>query len=52
MNIGPANSQLEACDLTSLDYFLWGYVNSKVHTHKPIATDAFGGTIESVIRDI
>ena len=32
---GPVNWQPRSCDLTPLDYFLWGYVKSHVYTDKP-----------------
>ncbi|GFX50702.1 uncharacterized protein TNCV_2722881 [Trichonephila clavipes] len=32
---GPVNWPPRSCDLTSLDYFLWGYVKSLVYADKP-----------------
>ncbi|GFT92594.1 uncharacterized protein TNCV_1480821 [Trichonephila clavipes] len=32
---GPVNLPPRSCDLTPLDYFLWGYVKSLVYTYKP-----------------
>ncbi|GFU73689.1 transposable element Tc3 transposase, partial [Trichonephila clavipes] len=32
---GPVNWPPRSCDLTSLDYFLWGYVMSLVYADKP-----------------
>ncbi|GFW30524.1 uncharacterized protein TNCV_454621 [Trichonephila clavipes] len=32
---GPVNWPPRSCDLTPLDYFLWGYVKSLVYTDKP-----------------
>ncbi|GFV11544.1 transposase [Trichonephila clavipes] len=32
---GPMNWPPRSCDLTPLDYFLWGYVKSLVYADKP-----------------
>ncbi|GFW32380.1 uncharacterized protein TNCV_675391 [Trichonephila clavipes] len=32
---GPVNWPPRSCDLTPLDYFLWGYLNSLVYADKP-----------------
>ncbi|GFW42775.1 hypothetical protein TNCV_473651 [Trichonephila clavipes] len=32
---GPVNWPPKSCDLTPLDYFLWGYVKSLVYADKP-----------------
>ncbi|GFX75713.1 uncharacterized protein TNCV_3575381 [Trichonephila clavipes] len=32
---GPVNWPPRSCDLTPLDYFLWGYVKSMVYADKP-----------------
>ena len=32
---GEVNWPLRSCDLTHLDYFLWGYLKSKVYTNNP-----------------
>ncbi|GFX87477.1 uncharacterized protein TNCV_1330121 [Trichonephila clavipes] len=32
---GPVNWPPRSCDLTPLDFFLWGYVNSLVYADKP-----------------
>ncbi|GFU13542.1 hypothetical protein TNCV_938281 [Trichonephila clavipes] len=34
---GPVNWPPRSCDLTPLDYFLWGYVKSLVYADKPNA---------------
>ena len=44
---GPVN-----CDLTPLDYFLWGYVKSLVYADKPATIDALEANIVRVLRDI
>ncbi|GFU94611.1 hypothetical protein TNCV_2984051 [Trichonephila clavipes] len=37
--LGPVNWPPRSCDLTSLDYFLWGYVKSLVYADKPQTLD-------------
>lgn len=49
---GPVNWPPRSCDLTPLDFFLWGYVKSKVYADKPATIDALEANIERVIRDI
>jgi len=39
------------CDLTPLDYFLWGYVKSLVYSDKPQALDHLEDNIRHVIAD-
>ncbi|GFY26131.1 uncharacterized protein TNCV_354481 [Trichonephila clavipes] len=41
-----------SCDLTPLDYFLWGYVKSLVYTDKPQTLDHLEDNIRRVIADI
>ncbi|GFV65855.1 putative DD41D transposase [Trichonephila clavipes] len=36
---GPVNWPSRSCDLTPLDYFLWGYVKSLVYADKPQTLD-------------
>ncbi|GFU39882.1 uncharacterized protein TNCV_3840361 [Trichonephila clavipes] len=36
---GPVNWPPRSCDLTPLDYFLWGYVKSLVYADKPQKRD-------------
>ncbi|GFS83918.1 uncharacterized protein TNCV_2363521 [Trichonephila clavipes] len=38
---GPVNWPPRSCDLTTLDYFLWGYVKSLVYADKPQTLDPF-----------
>ncbi|GFW50203.1 uncharacterized protein TNCV_4696211 [Trichonephila clavipes] len=38
---GPVNGPVRSCDLTPLDYFLWGYVKSLVYADKPQTLDHF-----------
>ncbi|GFT54451.1 uncharacterized protein TNCV_2727731 [Trichonephila clavipes] len=49
---GPGNWPPRACDLTPLDYFLWGYVKSWVYADKPQTLDHFEDNIRRVIVDI
>ncbi|GFV69922.1 hypothetical protein TNCV_1982891 [Trichonephila clavipes] len=41
-----------SCDLTPLDYFLWGYVKSLVYADKPQKPDYLEDNIRRVIADI
>ncbi|GFU59067.1 uncharacterized protein TNCV_2933641 [Trichonephila clavipes] len=36
---GPVNWPPRSCDLTPVDYFLWGYVKSLVYADKPQTLD-------------
>ncbi|GFW28940.1 putative transposable element [Trichonephila clavipes] len=49
---GPVNWPPRSCDLTPLDYFLWGYVKSLAYADKPQTLDHLEDTIRSVIADI
>ncbi|GFW86845.1 transposable element Tc3 transposase [Trichonephila clavipes] len=49
---GPVNWPPISCDLTPLDYFLWGYVKSLVHADKPPTLDHLEDNIRRVIADI
>ncbi|GFV67513.1 retrovirus-related Pol polyprotein from transposon 297 [Trichonephila clavipes] len=49
---GPVNWPPRSCDLTPLDYFLWGYVKSLVYADKPQTLDHLEDNIRSVIADI
>ncbi|GFV83926.1 histone-lysine N-methyltransferase SETMAR [Trichonephila clavipes] len=49
---GPVNWPPRSCDLTPLDYFLWGYVKSSVYADKPQTLDQLKDNIRSVIADI
>ncbi|GFU63236.1 uncharacterized protein TNCV_2656811 [Trichonephila clavipes] len=49
---GPVNCPPRACDLTPLDYFLWGYVKSLVYADKPQTLDHLEDNIHRVIADI
>ncbi|GFW91168.1 uncharacterized protein TNCV_1808891 [Trichonephila clavipes] len=49
---GPVNWPPRSCDLTPLDYFLWGYVKSLVYGDKPQTLDHLEDNIRRVIADI
>ncbi|GFU36544.1 hypothetical protein TNCV_1444891 [Trichonephila clavipes] len=49
---GPVNWPPRSCDLTPLDYFLWGYVKSLVYADKPQTLDHLEDNIRRVIPDI
>ncbi|GFV96443.1 putative DD41D transposase [Trichonephila clavipes] len=46
---GPVNWPPRSCDLTSLDYFLWGYVKSLVYADKAPTLDHLEDNIRRVI---
>ncbi|GFX65465.1 uncharacterized protein TNCV_4735131 [Trichonephila clavipes] len=48
---GPVNWPPRSCDLTPLDYFLWGYVKSLVYADKPQKLDHLEDNIHRVIAD-
>ncbi|GFW19428.1 DUF4817 domain-containing protein [Trichonephila clavipes] len=49
---GPVNRPPRSCDLTPLDYSLWGYVKSLVYADKPQTLDPLEDNIRRVIADI
>ncbi|GFU56533.1 uncharacterized protein TNCV_2773141 [Trichonephila clavipes] len=49
---GPVNWPPRSCDLTQLDFFLWGYVKSLVYADKPQTLDHLEDNIRRVIADI
>ncbi|GFW65388.1 uncharacterized protein TNCV_396541 [Trichonephila clavipes] len=49
---GPVNWPPRSCDLTPLDYFLWGYVKSLAYADKPQMLDHLEDNIRRVIADI
>ncbi|GFU92169.1 transposase [Trichonephila clavipes] len=49
---GPVNWPPRSCDLTTLDYFLWGYVKSLVYADKPETLDSLEDNTRRVIADI
>ncbi|GFW01932.1 DUF4817 domain-containing protein [Trichonephila clavipes] len=48
---GPVNWPPRSCDLTPLDYFLWGYVKSLVYANKSQTLDHLEDNIRRVIAD-
>ncbi|GFT74384.1 uncharacterized protein TNCV_539301 [Trichonephila clavipes] len=52
LRFGPVNRPPRSCDLTPLDYFLWGYVKSLVYADKPQTLDHLENSIHRVIADI
>ncbi|GFX10918.1 pro-Pol polyprotein [Trichonephila clavipes] len=48
----PVNWPPISCDVTPLDYFLWGYVKSLVYADKPQTLDHLEDNIRRVIADI
>ncbi|GFV19861.1 putative DD41D transposase [Trichonephila clavipes] len=49
---GPVKWPPRSCDLTQLNYFLWGYVNSLVYADQPQTLHHFQDNIRRVIVDI
>ncbi|GFU00265.1 uncharacterized protein TNCV_802171 [Trichonephila clavipes] len=49
---GPVNWPPRSCDLTPLDYFLWGYVKSLVYADKSQTLHHLEDNIRRVIADI
>ncbi|GFV80410.1 DUF4817 domain-containing protein [Trichonephila clavipes] len=49
---GPVNWPPRSCDLTLLDYLLWGYVKSMVYADTPQTLDYLEDNIRCVIADI
>lgn len=49
---GPVNYPPRSCDLTPCDFFLWGYVKSKVYANHPITIADLKTNIRTVIREI
>ncbi|GFT05681.1 putative DD41D transposase [Trichonephila clavipes] len=49
---GPVNWPPRSCDLTPIDYFLWGYVKSLVYADNPQTLDPLKDNIRRVIADI
>ncbi|GFX99660.1 putative DD41D transposase [Trichonephila clavipes] len=49
---GPVKWPPRSCDLTPLDYFLWGYVKSLVYADKPQTLDHLEDNTRRVIADI
>ncbi|GFX80254.1 putative DD41D transposase [Trichonephila clavipes] len=52
LRFGPVNWAPRSCDLTPLDYFLWGYVKSLVYSDKPQTRDHLEDNIRRATADI
>ena len=48
----PVSWPPRSCDITPLNFFLWGYVKSKVYADKPAAIQALEADIARVINAI
>ncbi|GFY07739.1 uncharacterized protein TNCV_4133361 [Trichonephila clavipes] len=49
LRFGPVNWPPRSCDLTPLDYLLWGYVKSLVYADKPQTLDHLEDNIRRVL---
>jgi len=49
---GNVNWPPRSCDLTPLDFFLWGYLKSQVYANKPRTIDALKVNIRNTIQQI
>ncbi|KAK0166333.1 hypothetical protein PV328_004759 [Microctonus aethiopoides] len=49
---GDRNWPPRSCDLTPLDFFLWGFLKSKVYANKPTTIHALKEEIKRCIKDI
>lgn len=49
---GPVNWPPRSCDLTPLDFFLWGYVKSLVYANKPETLEDLRANIEREIAAV
>ncbi|CAK9827661.1 hypothetical protein ANTRET_LOCUS5336 [Anthophora retusa] len=49
---GDKNWPPRSCDLTPLDFFLWGFFKSKVYANKPTTTHVLKEEIERCINEI
>lgn len=49
---GDVNWPPRSCDLTPLDYFLWGYVKDEVYKNNPTTIEELKTNIEQEIREI
>lgn len=48
----PVNWPPRSCDITPLDFYLWGYVKSKCFVDKPATIEALEANITEVISEI
>ncbi|KYN35890.1 hypothetical protein ALC56_09681 [Trachymyrmex septentrionalis] len=50
--VNRQNRPPRSCDLTPLDFFLWGYLKSQVYVNKPTTTRALKEEIQRCINEI
>ena len=50
--LGPVDWPPRSCDITPLDFYLWGYVKSKCFVDKPATIEALEANITEVISEI
>ena len=50
--LGPVDWPPRSCDITPLDFYLWGYVKSKCFVDKPATIEELEAKITQVIREI
>ena len=49
---GPVEWPPLSCDLTPLDFFLWGHIKSLVHDNKPATLDGLKDNIQRKIANV
>ena len=49
---GPVEWPLRSCDLTPLDFFLWGHIKSLVYANKPATLDDLEDNIQREIANV
>ena len=49
---GPVERPLRSCDLTPLDFFLWGHIKSLVYANKLATLDNLKDNIEREIANV
>ena len=52
MRFGDVNWPPRSCDLTPLDYYLWGAVKDKCYADNPETIDALKDNIQIAIAEI
>lgn len=50
--LGDVNWPPRSCDLTPLDFFLWGYAKDRVYANNPLTIDALKDNIRQVMAEI
>ena len=50
--LGPVDWPPRSCDITPLDFYLWGYVKSKCFVDKPATIEALKANITEDISEI